>query len=181
MNEDLVSLDTQNPGTFDVNDIFATDNDFHGAELGMRWTMVRSRMELDLLAKVALGNSRQQVNIRGFTVITPEGQASTTETGGLLAQSSNIGDYSRDEFTVVSEFGGTLKYRLTPGMYLTAGYSMILWNDVVRPGDQIDVRVNPFLIPPADPGAGGPNLPAFAFNQTDFWLQGVRLGGELRW
>ena len=179
INEDLVSLDTAAPGSFDVNDIFDTDNNFHGGEMGLQWMMNRNCWELNLLAKVALGNTNQNVRIRGFTVITPEGQPSTTEQGGLLAQSSNIGDYSRDEFSVVSEFGATLKYRATRNMSLTTGYTLILWNEVVRPGDQIDLRVNPNLIPPAQPG--GPALPEFVFNDVNFWLHGLRLGVECRW
>ncbi|MCA9174481.1 MAG: BBP7 family outer membrane beta-barrel protein [Planctomycetales bacterium] len=181
INEDLVSLDPQAAGTFNVNDIFDTDNDFHGGELGLQWTMNRNRWELNLLAKVALGNNHERVRIRGFTVITPDGQPSTTEVGGLLAQTSNIGDYSRDEFAVVSEYGATLKCHVTPRFLVSAGYTMIFWNDVVRPGDQIDLRVNPNLIPPPDLAAGGPALPAFPFRETDFWLQGLRLGGEFRW
>lgn len=181
INEDLVSLDTAAPGSFDVNDIFDTDNDFHGGELGLQWMLSRNCWELNLLAKVALGNTHQDVRIRGFTVITPEGQPSTTEQGGLLAQPTNIGDYSRDEFGVVSEFGATLKYRATPGMTLTTGYTLILWDRVARPGDQIDLRVNPNLLPPAQVQPGDPLLPEFAFRDADFWLQGLRLGVECRW
>jgi hypothetical protein len=51
---------------------------------------------------------------------------------------------------------------------------------VVRAADQIDLNVNPNLLPPAvDPP--GQLSPTFAFHKTDFWAQGLSVGLDYRW
>ena len=57
------------------------------------------------------------------------------------------------------------------------------WNDVVRPGNQIDRVVNPNIVPTdQDFGvAGGPRRPAPLFNSSDFWAQGVNFGLHFRY
>ena len=51
---------------------------------------------------------------------------------------------------------------------------------LVRAGDQIDLDVNPDQLP--EPIIGiGPARPVFAFQQTDFWAQGLNLGLDYRW
>jgi hypothetical protein len=133
------------------------------------------------LTKLALGNVHQRVDIQGQTTSTRGGQASTTLTGGLLAQRTNIGHYSRDELAVVPELGANIGYHLTPRLQATLGYTFIYWSRVVRPGDQIDLEVNPDLLPPeADPFTG-PLRPQFVFRTTDFWAQGLQAGLDYRW
>ncbi len=51
--------------TQDSWDSFATDNDFHGGELGLNAEFYRASWSLNLLAKLALGNVHQQLNIDG--------------------------------------------------------------------------------------------------------------------
>jgi hypothetical protein len=99
--------------------------------------------------------------------------------GGLLALSSNIGSHSRDIFTVVPEVRLQLAYDVGPRLRLHAGYDFLYWSQVLRAGDQIDLVVNPDLLPPALPGAF-PLRPAFTFQGSSFWAQGIDLGLELR-
>jgi hypothetical protein len=61
------------------------------------------------------------------------------------------------------------------------GYSLIYWSRVVRPGDQIDLDVNPDYLPPATTPVTGPARPRFVFRESDFWAQGLSVGGDLRW
>ena len=49
---------------------------------------------------------------------------------------------------------------------------------MVRAGNQIDFAVNPTQIPPGVL-VGAPN-PQFHMNRTDYWLQGINFGAELR-
>jgi hypothetical protein len=61
------------------------------------------------------------------------------------------------------------------------GYSFIYLSNVVRPGEQIDLDVDPLWIP-SDPAApGGRNNPSFAFNDSGYYIHGLTLGGEYRW
>ncbi len=177
VNEDLQSTDTTNPGTFLISDRFETRNQFNGIDLGMLYNRRRGVWSLDLLAKLAIGNTHQVVDITGTTRV----DGGTAQTGGLLAQTSNIGRHERDQFTILPELGGTVGYYLTPNFRLQAGYTLIFWSNVVRPGDQIDTDVNPnFLPPPAVPFTGS-NRPAFRFVDSDYWVQGVNLGAQITW
>src|SRR5262249_15763054 len=99
--------------------------------------------------------------------------------GGLLALSSNIGHHSSDAFAVIPEFGLNVGYQVTQHVRLTAGYNFLLLNDFWRAGNQIDLNVNPNLIPPSTPTAG-PARPPFFGNESDFWVQGVQFGLEFR-
>ena len=101
------------------------------------------------------------------------------EAGGLLALPSNIGSYSQNEFAVVPELDLKIGYQMTKQCKLTLGYTAIYWSNVVRPGDQIDLNVHPGQIPPA--AALNLGRPTFAFDTTDYWVQGLSFGGEYRW
>jgi hypothetical protein len=41
--------------------------------------------------------------------------------------------------------------------------------------------INPNLLPPVANPTTGTNRPGFAFDTTDYWAQGINLGGEYRW
>jgi hypothetical protein len=136
----------------------------------------------DTLLRLGVGNTRQTVTINGQTTVSdPNDPPAQTLTGGLLAQTSNIGTYRQNEFTVVPEFNMNVGYQLTDHLRLKLGYTAIYWSNVVRAGDQISRDLNPNLLPPpADPFSGALR-PAFAFDTTDYWVQGINFGGEYRW
>jgi Putative beta barrel porin-7 (BBP7) len=167
---------------FNTEDVFKTSNLFNGAELGVVWQGRRGWWSLDTLMRVAFGNVQQTVTINGSSRL---GTAPTTvPNSGLLALSSNRGTYTRDVFTMVPEFGATLGYQVTRRLRATIGYSAIYWGNVVRPGDQISLDINPALFPSVNnpnPTATGLQRPQFQFVQTDYWVQGLSFGGEFRW
>jgi hypothetical protein len=178
--EDLTTLTGAGAGTtFLVNDNFSTGNDFIGGEVGFMWDWQKARWSLEFLSKLALGNTHQSVNINGFTVNTPLGGSPQTSTGGLLALSSNIGHYERDVFSVLPQLGVNAGYMLNDRLKLIGGYTFMYWSRVARPGDQIDIEVNPNLVPG---GTGGPpDRPQFAFHDTSIWIQGINVGLEYQW
>jgi hypothetical protein len=181
--EDLTSLlGTPEQGDFDIDESFGTTNNFNGVDLGVSWLGTWGPWSLEMLGRLALGNVRQAVRIRGQTVISNSEFDDGTYEGGLLALQSNIGGYDRDKFAVVPELGLTLGYDFTPCLRATVGYTFLYWSRVVRPGQQIDLDVNPDLIPP--PGFEspvGPLRPAFVFRDTDFWAQGLNVGLLWTW
>ena len=165
-----------------LQDRFFTENQFLGGELGFVWEWLNNRWSLELLSKVAIGNNKQEVHIHGITTNTFQGQTLSKIDSALLVQPTNAGDYERNEFVMIPEIGATIGYQLTPRLRLTAGYTLVYWGNVVRPGDQIDLEVNPaYLDNPLPDPLQPPFRPAFAFNETDFWAHGISLGGELRW
>ncbi|WP_153558796.1 BBP7 family outer membrane beta-barrel protein [Roseimaritima sediminicola] len=176
INEALVAGD----GTFNITDRFDARSQFNGVDFGGRYRRTRGWWTLDLMAKLAIGTTRENVTINGTTVTTTAGQ-STTARGGLLAQRTNIGTYKRDRFAVVPELGAKVGYQLTERLRATVGYTFIYWSNVVRAGDQISRDLNPNLLPPeADPFSGA-ERPAFAFRDSDYWVHGISFGGEYRW
>lgn len=173
ISEFLDGLGLDQPG--DVFDRFNTYNDFHGCDLGVQWQVRHNRWFLETLGRISLGNNRETVDIMGIT-------SGTEDPGGLLALETNIGRYTRDQFTMIPEIGVKAGLDLTPCLTFTVGYTLFYWGQVVRPGDQIDRDINPDYVP-GDPSFGpeGPERPAFAFNPTDFWAQGLNLGLDYRW
>lgn len=178
--EQLQLLGTGASGSFDIIDRFETRNQFNGTELGFIWQGRRGWWSLDALMRMGIGNVHQTVTISGSSQIVDNGTASNFDTG-FLAQRTNIGTYDRDRFTIVPELGLTLGYQMTRRLRLNMGYSLIYWGNVVRPGDQVDLDVNPNLLAPEVTPFTGALRPQFTFNETDYWVQGLSFGAEFRW
>ncbi len=176
-----VSLDPSIPVTvgtaFSIFDSFHTRSQFNGGQLGINSQHYFGCWSVDLLAKVALGGMSQTVTISGNTTVTPPGGATTSSAGGVLALPSNMGQFTRSRFAVIPEFGVNLHRQLNPCWKVNLGYTIMVVTNVVRPGDQIDLNVDPNQFPP--PATSGPfTAPAFAFNDSDIWLQGLNVGLE---
>jgi len=180
LHEELNTLNGTNQ-TFDITDSFRTKNHFHGIETGAQIQGGWQRVSYEFLAKIALGNVNQKAAINGSTDITVVGAGTTTSAGGIFAQTSNIGSYSRDQFAVVPELGATLGFKLTKRLRATLGYSFIYVSRVLRAGDQIDREINQDFLPPQAVPFTGPQRPAFAFHDTSFWAQGFSAGLDFRW
>jgi hypothetical protein len=166
-------------GMFTVEDRFNVHNRFYGGQIGTITQYQLGQWSFDFITKLAIGNTRQTVDITGSTIINDPRTGVSQFNGGLLAQNSNIGHYSRNQFGFVPEVNLNVGYQLTDHCRLYVGYNFLYWTNVVRPGNQIDLAVNTAQLPP--PQAGGPARPAFAFHGSDFWAQGVNFGLEFRY
>jgi len=161
-----------------ASDLFSTENEFHGLELGIDTQLNRGSFFLKILTKAALGNSHEVVNISGSTVAS-DGVGTTTFAGGFLAQPTNIGELSSDHFAVLPEANITAGVQLTRNVALTGGYSFLYLSNVVRPGDQIDFSLNPTQF---DGGVLiGEARPAANIKWDDFWMHGFNAGVEVTW
>jgi hypothetical protein len=182
--ENLAVINSQNPNlpvgsTFVVTDRFGTQNNFYGGQIGGMGEYRFGRWSVDLRTTIAFGVTQQFVSIGGTTLAQAPGMAPQLSQGGLLAQSSNIGRYSHDQFSVVPEIGINLGYQFTNHIRGFVGYNFLYWSSVARAGNQIDSVVNPNLLPPSQPG--GPQRPAFVPQGSDFWAQGINFGLDIRW
>jgi hypothetical protein len=154
----------------DVRDRFSTRNEFHGGEVGLRGRLAHGMWSLNVLGQVGLGNMNQTVTINGTTGVTPPGGGATAvSTGGLFAQESNIGVYQQNKFVFLPQLIANLNYHLNPNLSFHVGYNLLWISDVALSADQIDTAVN--LNQPV-----GPIRPAFAFQDRDYWFQGINLG-----
>src|SRR5262249_18346235 len=135
----------------------------------------------------------EQVTVNGSTTFVAPGALATpvTGVGGLFALGSNIGRRSHDRYAVVPEVGLKAGYNVTDNVRGVVGYNFLYMSSVVRPADQIDLRVNPnlqptiFPVPNLNPVANNVALatqpPRPLFRTTDFWAQGVNFGVEIRY
>lgn len=172
------------PSTLSDFDSFHTSNKFYGAQVGSRFDWRSGRIHANVLTKLALGTTQELVTINGSTSVFTPGAATVTAPGGILAQPTNIGRYYRSEFGVVPEIGLNLGYQVTPHIEVLMGYSFLYWNSVVRPGNTVDHTGNASQIPSDQgfvPGAAVPPRPAFGFNSSDFWAQGINFGLAFRY
>ncbi|HKB38895.1 MAG TPA: BBP7 family outer membrane beta-barrel protein [Gemmataceae bacterium] len=182
---------------FRIDDRFDTTNAFYGGQLGLTGELRRGRWSLETRGLVALGVTHQTLTINGTaSFVPPAAGMAAQQPGGLLAlPGANIGRFTTDHFGVVPELGLTLGYQLTDAIRLTAGYNLIYWSSVLRPGDQIDRRLDITKIPDfLDRDAAGnfidsngqivkpvPGAPRPLLRETDFWAQGFTLGLEFRY
>jgi hypothetical protein len=161
VSQDFLSADFSEEDTWD--DEFRTHNHFYGGQIGARAEYMYQRFFLDVVGKVALGATNQQVAIAGgltqATIVDgtdPFGnsvenvQIAHSANGGLLTQPAS---YSRDRFAVVPEFGFDVGYQFTSFLRASLGYTFLYWSSVARPGDQV---------------GGVPHA-------TGFWAQGLDL------
>ncbi|MBI1913753.1 MAG: BBP7 family outer membrane beta-barrel protein [Planctomycetes bacterium] len=183
---------------FRIDDRFDTTNAFYGGQIGVTGELRRGRWSFETRGLVALGDSHQVLNINGAAAFAPPFDGvPARQPGGLLAlPGANIGRFSQDRFAVVPELGLTLGYQVTEAIKVTAGYNIIYWSSVLRPGDQIDRNLDITKIPDfLDRDANGnfidsntgriirpvPGVPRPVLKEKDFWAQGLNFGLEFRY
>jgi len=133
--------------------------------LGLQWQRDCGYWMMQFLGRMSLGNMHESIAINGTNAVN--GTVGTNPAGGVFTRDSNIGVHSRDEFTAITEVGFNLAYRFRPNTQLVVGYTLMYFNDILSPANNIDTQVDP---------AGGGTHPNVPFRHSDFWLQGVNLG-----
>jgi hypothetical protein len=160
-------------GSFDT---FATKNQFVGGQFGGRWNWNIDRLSIDFLWKMAIGGMSQEVDINGGSNAALTSGARIERSGGLLALSSNIGEYQRTKLVVMRDATLNFSYAITSNVKLNLGYNLMWVSSVIRPGEQIDLGVNPKLLPFSGVAPSGPARPSFQFNGEEFWMHGINVG-----
>jgi Putative beta barrel porin-7 (BBP7) len=163
------------------SDQFNTRNQFYGAQLGARVNWQSGPFGADLTAKLALGDSHESVDIQGYSTQTGPGGINGTFPGGFFAQPSNMGHFNSNQFAIIPSVELKAYVMLTTQLRAFVGYDFLYWNQVVRPGNQIDHNIN--LSQSAVFGAGvlsGPASPSPVMSRSDFWAQGINFGLEFK-
>jgi hypothetical protein len=160
-------------------DRFATNNTFNGVDFGgrLRWQSGFDWFAMTTYWKEAIGATTQTVNISGATsLVTPTGI--TTAPGGILAQPSNGGNFTRTVFGSITE--GGVGFIFIPYKYVRfeVGYSAIYWNSVVRPGQQVNHVVSPSQVPSDTTFSGTTpgSQPSFTFHNQGITIQTLNIG-----
>ncbi|HND54261.1 MAG TPA: BBP7 family outer membrane beta-barrel protein, partial [Pirellulaceae bacterium] len=132
--------------SFNVLDDFDAKNEFHGGSGGFIYERYRGPWTMSLLGKLSIGKMYETLRIRGATTMVDVGGGVTTIDGGLLAQPTNIGTYTRNETAFIPELGVNFSRRMSDRVEFTFGYTFIYWSSVILAGDQIDRSVNGTLL-----------------------------------
>lgn len=146
------------------SDAFRTVNQFHGPQVGIATThRLFDRLTFSARLGVALGVTLADTQLTGSTT-----SGLGTSPAGLLVTGTNAGRYQNTYFAVLPTADARFGYDVTDWLRLNVGYTFLYWSRVERAGDQIDREVT-----------GG--HPLYPRTITDYWLQGVTLGVELRY
>ena len=167
---------------------FHTRNQFNGFQLGFDSEYrLWNRWFIGATAKLAMGDVHEIIDINGTTTfLNFPGLANSVQQGALLASPTNIGRYTADRFAVLPEMELKIGFDITPNLRVFVGYDFLCLSSVVRPGDQIDPRVNGAYTPTAfGPGIGSatnsqPRLPTVLYQQSSYWAQGLTFGLQYR-
>lgn len=168
--------------TLTESDRFETENQFHGAAVGVLASTRNCRWTMDLGMQLAFGTNRANVRINGSTTssVPVAGGANSVATspGGLLALGTNLGSYEKDAFAVIPQLHVGVGYDWNPRLRMLFGYHFLYWSQLARAAEQIDPGLNLSQLDPA--GLNGEPRPQFNMRLTDFWAQGLNAGLEYR-
>jgi len=158
---------------------FQTRNQFAGPQLGTVMGLEWGKLSLAYTTKLAAGLTHQSRNIEGAPLLATTDLSPLLVPGPLVALPSNIGRETADRVTLVPEAGIKSRLALTSWCSLSLGYTLIYWNKVLCPGDQMDGQVNITQLPFHGPMTGPP-LPQPLFVHTDYFTQGLDVGLQFR-
>jgi hypothetical protein len=102
----------------------------------------------------------QTAAVSGSTVTTQPNQAPVSTQSGLFVTGANSGFFSRNQFAVIPEYNLNLSRRISQRTELTIGYTLITFNRVARPGEQLVLS----------------NLANPSFVNGNMWVQGMNFG-----
>lgn len=162
-----------------VQDAFTATNYFNGINWGLRSEWYRGCWSFNAAGSLALGINSSRLDINGNTQsASPPNFQIITTSGGIYALDSNIGVYRKNSFSVIPEVQFGVGYYCSDSLHLYCNYNFMAFTNVVRPGEQVDNRINPNIL---DGNAGNPANPTPLNNTSTFWLQTLSFGLEYRY
>ena len=132
-----------------------------------------------MYGKGGVGANVETLRVDGNTVVPGRGIA----LGGVRALPTNIGHFNNTEFSMFGETGIQLGVQATKHLSLRAGYNLLYWTDVLRPGNVISSTITRSQVP-VDPtfNARAPAAqPVIAFRSSDFLAHGLVVGIVVDW
>ena len=153
------------------SDLFTTHNQFAGPELGTTLGVGWGRWSLEYTTKLAAGITHQARDIEGSPVLPGSAISPLLVPGPLLALPSNIGHETARRVTLVPEVDLKTRVAVTSWCSVSFAYSLLYWNKVLCPGDQMSPFANITQLPFHGPFTGAP-LPQSPLVHTDYYAQG---------
>lgn len=165
-----------------IGESFTTRSQFYGGQVGAKVGSQWGKFSADFTGKLALGVTRQVVNIQGSDTISGAGAGGGgTFAEGIYAQTSNIGQQTASNFAVIPQGQVKVGYDLCRFARATFGYEFLYWSSVVRAGDQIDRRVDVTQAKSFGGSGAAVAFPEAQINRSGYWAHGVTFGLEFRY
>jgi hypothetical protein len=169
------------PGTrITCDDDWTTENSFCGLALGVDAEWCCGCWTVSARPQVAIGRAETRVIRGGLTTLSVPGDETFVAPGGTYNLATNLGETASRGWTVVPQLDLRVARSVGENVRVVAGYSFLYLPLVARAGDQIDPRVNPALIPPAQP-TPGPFLPGAFVDRSSVFAHGLSVGLEVRY
>jgi Putative beta barrel porin-7 (BBP7) len=166
-----------------TTDRFVASTNFYGPQIGGVVGWSSGRFGFDVVGKLGLGVSQEQLQVSGYTAWIPVSGPVVSNVGGILAQTTNIGNHFHEQFAVLPELNLNFYCDLAPWARLGFGYTFLYLSNALRPGLTIDRTVDPARVP-SDQSFGTTaiaNRPGVVMQDTGFWAQGLNFTVMLRY
>jgi hypothetical protein len=168
----------------DVSDLFATSNQFYGAQVGANWKAYLGPLDLNTTAKIAIGYNDAHIHIEGSQLRRDPDGTTTISPAGLLALASNSGRFHRNLFSFLPQLDVNAAIPVTDHFRVSLGWSFLYMSSVYRPGAQIDRALDITQIPNFPTGGAQPTglgRPGVPFKEAGVWTTGLTLGLQYNW
>jgi hypothetical protein len=162
---------------FGETDHYRVDNRFYGGQAGLRGQYSIGPWFFNLRGTVALGGTEQIVRTFGDHLIQSP-TSREVEPFGLYILPSNSGRFVCTVFDTVYDVGVNAGCQLTRHIRILTGYTLLLWSNPIRAGDQVDLVINPTQLTGS---LSGPARPSIPFRSDFFWAQGMNVSLEICW
>jgi hypothetical protein len=171
------------PGaTVFTTDSFRARTEFHGVLLGGRIEGRRDMFTVTAYGKGGVGANVQTLRAEGNTRALVGGTSSVV-VGGIRVQPTNFGRDTNTDFSLFGETGIEFGLQVSKHLSVRAGYNLLFWSDVLRPGNVITPLTTLSQVPidPTFNRAIPATQPATVFRSTDFLAHGLVVGAVFDW
>jgi hypothetical protein len=160
-------------------DTFRANTSFYGGQLGARAEARQGIFTVNVYGKGGVGANVQTLRVDGNTVVPGVGLA----LGGVRALPTNIGHFNNTEVSLFGETGIQLGLQVSKHLALRAGYNLLYWTEVLRPGNVISPTLTRSQVPIDQTfNARTPaTQPVIAFRSSDFLAHGLVVGIVVDW
>ena len=171
---------------YTTNDQFKTSNNFYSGQFGIIGDYLWNRFFVQLKASAALGAMQGSLKVQGkFITNNFDGYtALQLFPAGYTAMPTNAGSSTRTWFSVLSQANVNLGYNVAKNVDCFIGYLFLYVTNVLFASNQIDRVINPSQAPAisANPSTEvvGEKRPKMLFNKSQFWVQGLNTGINIR-
>ncbi len=152
-------------------DSVTATNGFYGGQFGGKISEQFGRVRLDVVGKLALGGTLENVRFAGNNTVNTIAGSTTTE-GYVYTQKSNIGLHTAKRFAVLPEILVKLGVPVTEHLNVGLGYNFLYLSSVARTGNQLDPYIN---------AAANPAHPIANMSNNGIWAQGVMFSAEWKY